>query len=115
MNTNNTFKSNEESLSHNFQDSNLKVNRSTDGLDTALLIDKRSKAEILSKTNKFTEETGIGCPLPKSNNTHPRLKVSVDFAASQWFQILLIHLNSKNKKLSGVFEPIGGCHLGLNG
>jgi len=111
MNTNNTFKSNEESLSHNFQDSNLKVNENSSSISSALI----SHGEILHKTNKFIEETGIGCPLPKSNKVSPRLKVSVDFAASQWFQILLIHLNSKNKKLSGVFEPIGGCHLGLNG
>ena len=105
MNTNNTFESKKESVSHNFQDSNLKVNRSNDSSTSALI----SKGEISSKTNNSIEESGLECPLPKSNNTAPRLKVSVDFAASQWFQILLININNRNKKIDGVLESFPGA------
>jgi len=125
--------------SHNFQDSNLKVNRNSDDSVSAHTIHLKknaseeelqeytvlkgkyispkdeSKREIESENHNPTEKCDLDCPLPKRNKVAPRLKVSIDFAASQWFQILLIHLNSKNKKLSGVLEPIGGCHLGLNG
>jgi len=102
MNTNNTFKSNEESLSHNFGDSNLKVNENCSPISSALI----SHGEISSKTNKFIEESGIGCPLPKSKDTTPRLQVSVDFAVDQWFQFLLVYINNKNKKLGRVLEPM---------
>jgi hypothetical protein len=114
MNTNNTFKSKEESVSHNFGDSNLKVNKNGGSTSSAFVISNH-KERYEEKTDNSIKETGLSSPLPKRNNTDPRLKVSVDFAASQWFQILLVHLNSKNKSLNGVLEPIGECHLGLNG
>lgn len=113
MNTNNTFKSKEESLSLNFQDSNLKVNRNTNSSTSHLI--STSKREISGKTNNSIKQFGEGSLLAQPKDNTPRLEVSVDFAASQWFQILLIHINSRNKKLSGVLEPIGGCQFNLNG
>jgi len=83
MNTNNTFKSNEESLSHNFQDSNLKVNENSSSISSALI----SHGEISSKTNKFTEEAGIGCPLISPNNTHPSKETNR--LAVTWCELLL--------------------------
>lgn len=176
MNTKHTFKSKKESVSLNFQDSNLKVNRSNDNQASAHTIATSNKpnpttkrtykwikrdghiigikclvcgiesfgeddikhkycgrchifhkenisqphhsisnGEIKREKNTPIESTDPCCQLPKSKDTTPHLKVSVDFAASQWFQILLVHLNSKNKSLNGVLEPIGECHLGLNG
>ena len=42
MNTNNTYKSNEESLSLNFQDSNLKVNKNGNSISSALINHKKT-------------------------------------------------------------------------
>ena len=109
MNTNLQDKTLKDSVSLNFGDSNLIVNKKDLQLAAALT----SQREILSKTNSNTKRDDICYPLQKSKDTTPRLQVSVDFAAEQWLQIVLIHLNSKNKSLSGVLEPIGGCHLGL--
>lgn len=114
MNKNNTYKSKEESSSLNFQESNLKVNKNDNQGLSALLIGKKSKREIVRETNNSIKQFGGGSlPAQPKDNTH-RLGVSADFAASQWFQILLIHINSRNKKLSGVLEPIGECQLSLN-
>lgn len=109
MNTNLQNKTIKDSVSLNFQDSNLKVNRSNNNSTSALI----SKGEISRENHSPTEKCDLCCPLPKRNKATPRLKVSVEFAASQWFQILLIHINSKNKSLNGVIEPIGECHLDL--
>lgn len=65
-----------------------------------------SQREISRGNHNPTEKCDQCCRLPKSKDTAPRLQVSVDFAVDQWFQILLIHLNSKNKDLSGVLEPL---------
>jgi hypothetical protein len=78
MNTKHTFKSKEESVSLNFQDSNLKVNKDTDNLDTAFMIEgcKTDHKEVCEeKTNNSTKETRLSSPLILPNNTglgHPR-------------------------------------------
>lgn len=73
------------------------------------------KERYQEKTDISEKQAGLNISLAKPKDNTPRLEISVDFAASQWFQILLVHLNSRYKKLSGVLEPIGECHFGLNG
>ncbi|MCJ7805247.1 hypothetical protein MUP46_01205 [Patescibacteria group bacterium] len=111
MNTNLQNKTFKDPVSLDFQESNLKVNKNHNCSTSALI----SKGEISSKTNNPIKESEVCCPLTNSKDIAPHSKVSIDFAASQWFQILLIHINSKNKKLSGVLEPIPSGHLGLTG
>ncbi len=114
MNTKHTFKSKKESVSHNFQESNKVFNKNGIGTTTALVI-ANHKERYQEKTDNSKKQAGLNCPLIFSKDTAPRLQVSIDFAASQWFQILLIHINSKNKNLGGVLEPIPGGLLRVTG
>lgn len=50
--------------------------------------------------------------LTQRNNHTPHEEVSIEFAASQWFRILLVHINNRNSKLNGAFEPIPSASCG---
>ncbi len=64
MNTKTPFKSKEESVSLDFQDSNLKVNKDNNNSTSALI----SKGEISMGNHNSTEKSDPGCPLPKSKD-----------------------------------------------
>lgn len=108
MNTNLHNKTSKDSVSHNFGESNPKVDKSGSSVSSAFVI-ANHKERYEEKTDNSIKETRLSCQLPKSNNHIPGLQVSVDFAASQWFQILLIYINSKNKSLGGVLESFPGA------
>jgi len=107
-------KSLEESNSLNFQESNKVFNKNRTNAVSALVI-ANHKERYQEKTDISKKQAGLNGLLAKPKDNTPRQLVNVDFAASQWFQILLIHINSRNKKLSGVLEPIGECQFSLNG
>ena len=101
---NNTFKSNEESLSHNFGDSNLKVNGNGIHSTSALI----SKGEISRETNNSIKGNGLVKGCNQTKDTTPRLQVTVEFAAKQLFQILLVDIKRRNAKFE---ELIPGAIL----
>lgn len=76
------------------QDSNKKVNSVSDVSVSALINHKDRYGE---KTNKSIKQSGLYCPLPNSNKAIPG-EVSVEFAAKQLFQILLVHVKYIHSK-----------------
>lgn len=91
-----------------FQDSNLKVNRNANGSVSALINHKEGYRE---EANNSIKGNRIDRRLVQSKDIAPREEVSVDFAASQWFRILLVHINNRNSKLSSGLEPIPSAIL----
>lgn len=84
------------------QESNEVFNRNADVLVTALIHKERCK----EKSNNSIKQSGLTCPLTNSKDIAPRVKVSINFAAEQWFRILLVHLNGKNSKFMEAVEPM---------
>lgn len=77
------------------QDSNKKVNSVSDVSVSALINHKDRYGE---KTNESIKQSGLYCPLPNSNKAIPHKEVSIDFAAKQLFQILLVHVKYIHSK-----------------
>lgn len=50
------------------------------------------------KTDKHIKETQVNGLCSRSNNTTPRSEISVEFAAKQLFQILLVHVRYIHSK-----------------
>jgi len=112
MNTNLQNKTFEECRSLEVQDSNLKVNRNGSDATSAFMVNgnmPQSQREI-SRENAAPKESSK--PLAKStktNNTTPRLQVTVEFAAKQLFQILLVDIKRRNAKFDSILEPLPGA------
>lgn len=103
----------EECRSLEVQESNQIVNSNDSNGTSALMvkakpngIEPQSKREISPKTNNSIKQSGLDSQSTQTNNHTPRLQVSIDFAAEQWFRILLVHLNGKNTKYKDVVEPL---------
>jgi len=56
------------------------------------------------KTGKHIKTTQVNRLCSRSNNTTPRSEVSVEFAAKQLFQILLVHVKYIHSKSVSDFE-----------
>lgn len=98
-----TFK---DSLSLEVQDSNLKVNGSGNDDTSALM---KSKREISVKTNNSIKGNGLDRHCNQTKDTTPRIEVTVDFAAKQLFQILLVDIKRRNNKFDSILEPLPGA------
>jgi len=92
----------EDSASLEVQDSNLKVNRNANCSTSALI----SKREISPKTNNSIKQSGLDSQLVQTNNHTRRIEVSIEFAAKQLFQILLIDIKRRNTQFDGILEPV---------
>lgn len=106
MNTNLQNKTFKDPLSLEVQDSNLIVNKNTAGSTSALINRKERYGE---KINNSIKEAGKDKDSTKSNNAAPRVKVSIDFAAKQLFQILLIDIKRRNSQFDGILEPVSSA------
>ncbi len=84
-----------------FQDSNLKVNRNVNGSVSALVKHKEGYRE---KPEETINKAGLNGQLVQSKDTAPHTQVSVEFAAKQLFQILLMDIQYRNSKLNKL-EP----------
>lgn len=71
-----------------------------------------SKRGILPKTNNSIKGNGVDRKLTQRNNTTRRSEVSVEFAAKQLFQILLVDIKYRNAKLNNKLEPIPSAICG---
>lgn len=100
------MKSFEESVSHNFEESNLKINRNGNNGTSAFM---KSKRGILVKTNNSIKGNGLERLCKQTKDTAPRIKVTIDFAAKQLFQILLIDIKRRNSKFDSILEPLPGA------
>lgn len=103
MNTNLQTKTIPRLSSLGLQDSLLIVDRNVNGLASALINHKEVCGE---KTNNSIKQSGSSCPLPNSKDIAPRSEVSVDFAAKQLFQILLVHVKYIHSKSVSDIEPL---------
>jgi len=103
MNTKTNNKDLSKSSSLENQESNEVFNGNTDGSITALINRKERCGE---KINNSIKETGEDRTSTKRKDIAPRAKASIDFAAEQWFRILLVHLNGKNDKYKDNIEPL---------
>lgn len=103
MNTNIQIKTYKDPVSLEIQESNEVFNRNADCLITALINHKEVCGE---KINNSIKQTQLTCPLPKSNNKRPSNKVSVEFAAKQLFQILLVHVKYIHSKSVSDLETL---------
>ena len=105
MNTNLQNKTFEECRSLEVQDSNLKVNGNGIHSTSALI----SKGEISRETNNSIKGNGLVKGCNQTKDTTPRLKVTVEFAAKQLFQILLVDIKRRNAKFDSILEPLPGA------
>ncbi|KKT58116.1 MAG: hypothetical protein UW51_C0006G0203 [Candidatus Amesbacteria bacterium GW2011_GWA1_44_24] len=104
MNTNLQNKTSKDPVSLEVQDSNLKVNGNGIHSTSALI----SKGEISRETNNSIKGNGLVKGCNQTKDTTPRLQVTVEFAAKQLFQILLVDIKRRNAKFE---ELIPGAIL----
>lgn len=64
----------------------------------------KHKEGYVEKTNKTTNRAILNGKLTQSNKAYPHSDVSVEFAAKQFFQILLVDIKYRNSKLNKL-EP----------
>lgn len=102
MKTNKQNKTFEDSLSLENEESNLKVNRNANGSVSALVKHKEGYRENPKKT---INKVGLNGQLVQGNNHTPQGEVSIEFAAKQLFQILLIDIKYRTAKLNNL-EPV---------
>ncbi len=65
----------------------------------------KSKRGILIKTNNSIKKSGVNGVVVQPKDTTPRSEISIDFAAKQFFQILLMDIKSRHA-LNNNLEPV---------
>ncbi len=112
MNTNKQIKTFKDPVSLEVQESGLIGNGNGSNTSSALMVNgnmPQSYGEI-SGRNAADKESSKALSRPsKSNNNTPRLQVTVEFAAKQLFQILLVDIKRRNTKLSGEIGIVPGA------
>ena len=63
------------------------------------------KEGYVENSKKTINKAGLNGQLVQSKDTAPRIQVSVEFAAKQLFQILLMDIQYRNAKLNKL-EPV---------
>mgnify|MGYP000005849717 CR=1 FL=1 len=112
MNTNKQIKSFKDPVSLKFEESRQICNGNGSDVTSALMVNgnmPQSQREI-SRENAAPKESSK--PLvksTKSNNNTPRLQATVEFAAKQLFQILLVDIKRRNKELNGEIGIVPGA------
>ncbi len=106
---NKTFK---DLLSHNFEDSRqIGKGNGGDG-SSALMVNEnmpQSYGEISGRNAAYKESSKALSRPSKSNKATPRLQVTIEFAAKQLFQILLVDIKRRNAKLNGEIGIVPGA------
>jgi len=95
MNTNLQNKTFKDPVSLEFRDYTHKADSIRDTSTSALI---NHKERCKEKTNNLKKQSKIDYPLQNSNNKRPRNEVTVEFAAKQLFQILLINVKYNHSK-----------------
>lgn len=72
----------------------------------------KHKERYVEKTKKTTNRADLNGQLVQSKDTTPRSEVTVEFAAKQLFQILLVDIKYRNAKLNNKLEPIPSAIYG---
>ncbi len=86
------------------------IHTSLSGFETNKLAQScRSKREISGKTNNSIKQSGVDSGSVQTKDNTPRIEVTVDFAAKQLFQILLIDIKRRNSKFDSILEPLPGA------
>lgn len=106
---NTKIKNFEESRSLKIQDSNLKVNRNGINGTCALMVGKKSYGQISGEINNSIKGNGLDKLSKQTKDTAPHSKVTVEFAAKQLFQILLVDIKRRNSKFDSILEPLPGA------
>ena len=119
MNTNLQNKTFEEYRSLEVQESKQIFNRNGSDVTTALMVKAKtdrnmpqseiSQSEISRENAAPKESSNTLVKSTKTNNTTPRLRVTVEFAAKQLFQILLVDIKRRNTKFDSILEPLPGA------
>ena len=114
MNTNLKNKTFKDPFSLEVQDSKQIFNRNCSKATSALI----SQREISAKTNNSIKGNGVDRRLAQRKDTTPRSEVSIDFAAKQFFQILLVDIQYRSAKLNNDLEvvpvPFAGIQRKIN-
>ncbi len=105
MNTHLQTKTLKDSSSFEVQDSYKSFNRNANFVTSALV---KHKEGYVEKTKKTTNRANLNGQLVQSKDTTPRIQVSVEFAAKQLFQILLVDIKYRNNKLEPIPSAICG-------
>ncbi len=105
MNTNLQNKTFKDSVSLEVQESKQIFNRNVNCSASALI----SKREISVKTNNSIKQSGVDCGSVQMKDNTPRIQVTVEFAAKQLFQILLVDIKRRNTQLNGELELVPGA------
>lgn len=91
---------------HNANNQEESSTKSCGNLKGAVSLLMISQREIQGKNPAPTRASEMKSYLIKSNNTTPRSSISIDFAAKQFFQILLMDIKNKHAQLNGELEPV---------
>ena len=109
-------KTNSRLFSLNFEESKQIFNKSDSDVTTALMVKEKTNGNMLQSQREISRENAApkesSKPLAKStksNNNTPRLQVTVEFAAKQLFQILLVDIKRRNTEFDSILEPLPGA------
>jgi len=119
MNTNLKNKTFKDPVSLEVQDSRQIGSENGSNVSSAFMVKEKTNGNMPQSYGKISgrhvthKESSKALSRPsKSNNNTPRLQVTVEFAAKQLFQILLVDIKRRNAKLNC---EIVTCHLNLTG
>jgi hypothetical protein len=119
MNTNKQIKSFKDPFSLEFEESRQICNGNSSETTTALMVKAKTNGNMpqseISQSEIWTESAApkeSSQPLvksTKSNNNTPRLQATVEFAAKQLFQILLVDIKRRNAELNNEISTVPGA------
>ena len=112
MNTNLKNKTFKDPVSLEVQDSRQIGSENGSNSSSALMVKEnmpQSYGEISGRNAAPKESSKALSRSTKTNNHTPRLQVTVEFAAKQLFQILLVDIKRRNAKLNGEIGIVPGA------
>lgn len=97
------------------QESYLKVNKNSSDDLSAHTIKENRKVGYVETNGNLPNLANHNCPLLSRKDIAPREPVSIDFAADQWFRILLVQMQKQSVSLQDdLAVPIESITVKIN-
>ena len=87
------------------EESSKKVSVNSKALTSQLM----HKEGYRERSTHFIKDVKFNGQVTQTNNATPRTRVSIEFAAKQFFQILLMDIKSRHAQLNNKLEPVASA------